>query len=159
MRLLKCLIYTSKEWSLMKNKWTDKVQRDDFDRMVIRGLTAVGAHLQSEAQSNCPVVTGRLIGSITWATSKDKSSPSSPAGAGDAVSQPADKYTCHVGTNVEYAAHVEYNEARGQRQSLKTRRIYKATKGSAFLRPALDENQKQVREIFKKYIKEMVRGK
>lgn len=145
---------------MTKGKWTDKVQRDDFDRMVRGALTAVGVHLVGEAFVRCPYKTHRLQNSITWATQKEKAdTPSPPATARDAVSQPGDKYTCYVGTNVEYAQRVEYNEARGVRQSLKTRRTYKATPGSSFLRPALDENKKECREIFQNHIKDMVRGK
>ena len=120
----------------MKNKWTDKVQREDFDRMVRRGLTAVGAHLQGEAMVRCPVRTGRLRGSISWATEKEK--------MGNNVSTPVDKYTCHVGTNVEYSQHVEYGT--------------RFMKAQPYLRPALDSNSKAVREIFKKYTQGMVRG-
>ena len=146
-----------------KGKWTDKVQREDFDRMVKRGLTAVGAFLVGDAMPRCPKVTGRLRGSITWATNKKKSSPIAPAESGDAVSRPTDKYTCYVGTNVEYAQTVEYGQSgRGERTSLKTRRTAKATGGrpaKPYLRPALDENRKEVREIFGREIKAVLHGK
>jgi HK97 gp10 family phage protein len=127
-------------------KWTDKVQREDFERMVMRGLTAVGAFLQGDAMVRCPVKTGRLKGSITWATTKSESRVRGPAKSGDGVSKPGDKYTCHIGSNVEYAQHVEYG----------TRR---PTPAQPYLRPALDENKKEVRQIFQDYIKDMVRGK
>ena len=144
-------------------KWTDKVQRDDFDRMVKRGLTAVGAHLTGEAMTRCPYITHRLQNSITWAIQSAQSDIKSPALGGDKIGRPSDKYTCYVGTNVEYAQVVEYGQSgRGERTSIKTRRTAKATGGRAakpYLRSAMDENRKECREIFRDYIKDMVRGK
>jgi len=128
-------------------KWTDKVQKDDFDRMVRRGLTAVGIHLEGAALSyaNRSVKTGRLKGSITYAVRGEQDEMRSPYNEPeDKMSKPSNKYTCYVGTNVDYAQHVEYG-ARGR-------------PGKPYLRPALHNNRKECREIFKDAIKGMVRG-
>ena len=128
-----------------RGKWTDKVQKGDFDRMVVRGLTAIGPFLEGEAVARCPVKTGRLRGSITYAIQRGGDGPRSPAVAGDKVDKPTDKYTLYVGTNVNYSQHVEYG----------TRR---PTPAQPYMRPALDENKKRCREIFQKEIKAVLRG-
>ena len=134
-----------------KGKWTDKVQREDFDRMVKRGLTAVGAKLVGEAmvRAHESVRTGRLRGSLTWSTQKDKDEVK-PDLSGikhpeDHVSRPRDKYTCYIGTNVEYAQHVEYGT--------------RISRAKPYLRPAINENRKECREIFGKEIKAVLHGK
>jgi len=60
---------------------------------------------------------------------------------GDAVSTPNDDVTLHVGTNVEYAAHVEYGTVRMGAQP--------------YLRPAFDHNRRAVRDL---YARELQRG-
>ena len=54
---------------MTKGKWTDKVQASDFERMVKRGLSAIGPFLEGEAivRTDGFTVTGRLRGSITYA--------------------------------------------------------------------------------------------
>jgi len=90
-----------------------------------RGLVKAGIIIEGQAVRLCPVDTGRLKGSITYATNSAGSRPSGGAGADDGVSSPGDDYTLHVGTNVDYAPYVEY----GTRRS---------PTGQPYLRPALD---------------------
>ena len=77
------------------------------------GLEAIGGQMEMHAKSNCPVDTGRLRNSITFATSTAQGSPNTSAGAS---AEPKD-YSMHgspdvdevvVGTNVEYAPEQEY---------------------------------------------------
>ena len=115
-----------------------------------RALTAVGLMLEGAAARLSPVgqypkgsgrVGGRLRGSITHAVASGGSTPKNPAKAGDAVSRPTDDVTLHVGTNVEYAPHVEYGTVRMRAQP--------------FLRPALDNNRKAMQAL---YAQELQRG-
>lgn len=131
---------------MTKGKWTDKVQRDDFNRMVKRALTACGIVLEGTAIALCPVKTGRLKGSITYAVQNKQSHTKSPAVSGDKINRPTDQYTLYVGTNVDYAQHVEYG----------TRR---PTPAQPFMRPALDYGKKDVEKIFQREIKAQFRGK
>ena len=114
-------------------------------------LWLVGAHLVGAAMLNAheSVKTGRLRGSLTWSTQKDKDEVkpdlSGTKHPEDHVSRPRDKYTCYVGTNVEYAQHVEYGT--------------RISRAKPYLRPAINENRKECREIFSKYLKGFFRGK
>ena len=107
-------------------------------------LSAVGLYLQGDARLRAPVDTGRLRGSITYATQRERSQTDAGAKAGDAVSRPDDTNTLHVGTNVEYAAYVEYGTRRMAEQP--------------YLIPALDENRQEVREIFAEYLRRGLRS-
>lgn len=75
------------------------------------GLEAIGAAAEGYAKKECPVDSGRLRNSITWATSESQGEGKSPASIGDYTAQakPKRKYV-YIGTNVEYAPYVEYNE-------------------------------------------------
>ena len=69
-----------------------KSQREDIQE-IIRAAMAEGAlAIEGEAKRRCPVDTGRLRGSITTA----------------ATIEDDEKVVARVGTNVEYAAAVEY---------------------------------------------------
>jgi len=101
-----------------------------------RALTAVGQTLETAAARLAPVDTGRLKGSITWAVHDEVSQTrSNKVKAGDAVSRPSDHMTAHVGTNVEYAAHVEYGTVRHPAPQ-------------SYLRRALDENKQACTRLY-----------
>lgn len=114
-----------------------------IDPAIHRALTAVGMYLQGDARTRAPRDTGRLIGSITFATQREVSQTGHGAQPGDAVSRPNDAETLHVGTNVKYAAYQEYG----------TRKMA----AQPYLRPALDNNRKEVREIFADYLRRGLR--
>lgn len=126
-------------------KWTHSNWDMVMSEAVKKALTEIAIDITRDARAIVPVDTGRLKGSITWAVQSQKSNVDSPAISTDGVSAPSDKWTAHVGTNVEYAIPVEYGRrARGARTSLKTRRTSKATRGSAgagFMRHGLDQNR------------------
>lgn len=76
-------------------------------------LEAIGGEMERHAKQGCPVDTGRLRNSITFATSTAQGAANTDTGA---PAQPED-YAMHgepdalsvvVGTNVEYAAENEY---------------------------------------------------
>jgi len=81
------------------------------------GLDAVGERAEGYAKSECPVDTGRLRNSITYATETNHSEGNTnkhPNGQEDAkpedyaMKAKPEKYTLYVGTNVEYARMQEY---------------------------------------------------
>ena len=103
-----------------------------------RALVAIGIFLEGEAVVRVPIDTGRLKGSITYATKKEADLPGPKAKFDDKVSRPSKKQTLHVGTNVEYAQHVEYGTVRSGAQP--------------YLRPALNDNRRRIVEIFKEEV-------
>lgn len=125
-------------------KWTDKVQAADFEQIAKRALTKIGAMLEDAAVALCPVRTGRLRGSITYAVQDYQDGVRSEARQSDAVSRPRSSYICHVGTNVEYAPYVEYGT------------IYHGAQ--PYLRPAMDRGRKTAQQIFRDEMKGHLRG-
>lgn len=77
-------------------------------------LQACGTIAEGYAKDDCPVDTGRLRNSITWAI-KDKQSTPNTSGGEPAKSEDykklaePEKSTLYIGTNVEYAQDQEYN--------------------------------------------------
>lgn len=121
----------------------------------------IGLYIAGEAMIRAQVDTGRLAGSITWATNKKKASVGAPATARDAVDSPTDEWTLHVGTAVEYAPHVEYGtRMMGMRSDIATKRTMRshaATKAQPYLRPALDDNRNRAQDIYAKAIQGAIR--
>jgi len=103
-----------------------------------------GAAVRAQAVLLTPVDTGNLRGSITWRTvDADGGFNAAPGGnnrTGTGISVPVDKYSVHVGTNVEYAQHVEYGTKRMSPQS--------------FLRPAIDSMRKKRADMLAKLIRD-----
>lgn len=79
---------------------------------IARGLEAVGLQAEGHAVQKCPVDTGRLRNSITHMRVNDD---------------------VYIGTNVEYAPHVEYGTSRQKPQP--------------FLRPAAEGHASEYRAI------------
>lgn len=81
-----------------------------------RGVLRVAMKIERQAKANVPVDTGRLRGSISenWTNSgKSRGDVDGKAAAEDGVGQPPvrrDTFTAVVGTNVEYAPFVEFND-------------------------------------------------
>ena len=114
--------------------WTKMNAQEVLSRAVRAGLTRVAMKIEGDAKELSPVDSGRLRGSITYKIQGSGSSPQSPAVVMDAVSNSPDKFTAHIGTNVEYGQHVEYGTKRSGAQP--------------FMRPALDRNRKPAQKIF-----------
>ena len=107
-----------------------------YDKAFERGLTAVGLFVQNEAVKNIKqnenIDTGRLINSITFATKNTSAAAKSPAKSSDGLNKIPQKDRVEIGSNVEYAAFVEY-------------RI--GTKAKPYLRPAVDMNISRIKAI------------
>lgn len=98
-------------------KFTDnsRMTLDLFEKACARGLVAIGLTAERHAKNNCPVDTGRLRGSITYATSASHSAGEPPSGPPDyATHGTPEKFDVYIGTNVEYAPYVELG-ARGRK--------------------------------------------
>ena len=79
------------------------------DEAVERALVAVGMTAERHAKEQCPVDTGRLRNSITYATSQYKGQGSYTDNHGnsfnDATARASpEKNAVYIGSNVEYAA-------------------------------------------------------
>lgn len=112
----------------MKNGVTIKVTADntqevlrELEKKVNLALEAIGGEAEKYAKEGCPVDTGRLRNSITFATETAQGSPNTggfttknggqpqQASASDyAKHGTPEKNTVYVGTNVEYAPEQEY---------------------------------------------------
>jgi HK97 gp10 family phage protein len=114
----------------------DKERPEKMARAVKAGLTAVGIRIEGEATLLCPVNTGRLRGSITWATGWNGSKTRAPSDMRDAVEMPTRDNVVHIGSNVEYAPYIEYGTRKPKRMA------------KPFLRPAFDDNRQTIKDIF-----------
>lgn len=90
---------------------------DGIDSAIGAALEEIGLLAENYAVKKCPVDTGHLRGSVTHEVD-----------AGDNA--------VYIGTNVEYAPHVELGTSR--------------QKAQPFLRPAASEHGAQYREVLKK---------
>lgn len=107
-----------------------------IERASEAGLVACAMAVEASAALNCPVDTGRLRGSITWVTQGKQNKAKSPAKQADGVQSIPPAGVAYVGTNVEYAAHVEFGT--------------KKMKPQSFLRAAADERRAELPAIFTK---------
>lgn len=112
------------------------------DHAIRRALEAVGVHIEGEAKDeleNSPrrVDTGRLKGSITYATAQNHSAGQEPSTPSDyKTKNKPEEETVYIGTNVEYAAYVHEGTQR--------------MKPNRFLKKAVQRNASQIREYFKR---------
>ena len=90
---------------------------DGIDSAIGVALEEIGLSAENYAARKCPVDTGNLRGSITYEVD-----------AGDNA--------VYIGTNVDYAPHVELGTSR--------------QKAQPFLRPAASEHGAQYRQVLKK---------
>lgn len=87
------------------------------DETVRRALEAVALQAEGYVAELAPVDTGRLRASITHDTDED---------------------SAYIGTNVEYAAYVEYGTSK--------------TKEQPFLRPGIENHMDEYQDIFQTYL-------
>lgn len=90
------------------------------DEAVARALEAIGLQAEGYAKMKCPVDTGNLRNSITHTTDADGKKE-------------------YIGTNVEYAAYVEYGTQK--------------TKAQPYLKPAVVNHVDEYRQIAEYFLK------
>lgn len=127
----------------MEVKVTDNSQifKSAKDEAVKRALDAIGKTAERHAKENCPVDTGRLRNSITYATSQysgvgiytDKNGNSYSDGTAKGTPKKNDVY---IGTNVEYAQSVETKDSNHKTGQAHFLRDAAATHGDEYKRIA-----------------------
>ena len=106
------------------------------------GMQEVGNQAERYAKANCPVDSGRLRNSITWATTGEQG-PANTSGGEAAQAKDYRKKakpelgTVYIGTNVEYAPYVEY------------RSLKHLTGRAHFLRDAATDHEEHYKEILR----------
>ena len=90
------------------------------DEAIARALEAIGLQAEGYAKMKCPVDTGNLRNSITHTTDVDEKA-------------------AYIGSNVEYAAYVEYGTQK--------------TKAQPYLKPAVVNHVDEYRQLAEYYLK------
>ena len=122
----------------INRKWTDKDPREQFNKILDIALTKIGIVVSGQAVELAPVLTGRLKGSITYATRRERSGVIAPATDKDAIKKPTVNDEVWIGTNVEYGPYVEYGTKHSAKQP--------------YLASALRATRKDITKIFKETI-------
>ena len=126
-------------------KFTDNSQEilNAKEMAIEKALEMIGIKAESFAKKDCPVDTGRLRNSITYATEKSQGKGKSPAKPEDYEKLATPEETAvYIGTNVEYAESVEYGDN------------IKHTTGKAhFLRDAVTNHSDLYKQIAEKALK------
>lgn len=131
----------AKQVSIRIEKDNSEEVLKELSEAVERALVAVGAQAQNYASMLCPVDTGRLRDSITYATRQEASTVGSKAKSEDAVPPPNRDNAVNIGTRVEYAIYQETGS-------------YKHETGmSPFLRPAIENHLNEYRTIIEEQLK------
>ena len=141
---------------------------DKVDKAAEKALTMIGGSAEGHAKEACPVDTGLLRNSITYALGGQKTSVqnySAKAGGegsghyeGSAPADDEHSKTVYVGTNVQYAPFVEL----GHRQqpgrfvpAIKKRLKNAHVAAKPFIRPAMEKHQEEYAQIILKCFKEI----
>ena len=120
---------------MAKRGWTGRDHTQAFDRLIEKALVTIGGLIEGDAALRAPRKTGRLAGSITYATKSEQSAVEAPATNRDKIGKPSKEHEVWVGTNVEYAEYMEYGT--------------KFTGKQPYLRPAMDRNRKNAIKILR----------
>lgn len=122
-----------------KNEAIDETKENIERALIAVGIQAEGYAVEI-ARAKGVYDTGRLIGSITYATNTKHSTGREPAEPDDYKQMAeAEEGGVYVGTNVEYAP---YQELGTHKQ-----------KPRPFLRPAMENHISEYAQIFEEYIK------
>ena len=134
-----------------------KIVTDNFEKVknmsdeaVIKALTEIGMQVERHAKEKCPVDTGLLRNSITYALdggspkmgqykankAKGKKGIKSGSYGGTMPAESGGKRAVYVGSNVEYAPYVELGTSKQTAQP--------------FLKPAVQDFKEEYRTIIKK---------
>ena len=130
------------------NTMADNDYDSAMDKAIEKALVRSGIILEGQVVAFADGFrdTGRHSGSITYRTMRQESRVRAPASGNDQVSRPGRKWTLHVGTNVEYAAHLEYG----------TRKM----SAQPHFRPALMLKRRDILRDFQKWVEKFLkRGK
>lgn len=117
-----------------------------YEQRTEDALNVLGAHMVGMVDP--PVRTGNLKSSITYATNTQQPEPKKKIKTGDALTTPDKPLTLKIGTNVEYAARIEFGFV-GKDSAGRT---FSQT-GTPYLRPILS-----YKEDFKKFLIEKIKN-
>lgn len=95
--------------STINRKDNSKEVKAELDRKIQIALKMIGERAEEYAKKDCPVDTGRLINSLTYATATENGAGKG-AGKDSKPHGKPEKDSVYIGTNVEYAEYVEFNE-------------------------------------------------
>ena len=120
-----------------------------FNNRVEHALNVVGAHMVGKAAHYCPVKTSNLVNSLNYATSKEQGALHGSKTNGTPLEKAIEDKTAKIGTNVKYAARVEFGFS-GQ-DSLG--RSFNQP-GTPFLRAAFLSHKSDIGKIFAQAMKD-----
>lgn len=130
-----------------------KQMSEGMRAMLAIAVEEAGVDIVGEAKLLCPVISGRLRGSISWKTRSAESGVDGPATDSDHVkhaAMPDNDLEVVVGTNVRYAAPVEFGWERvDENGKQKYRRAAKS-----YLRAAVESRRKVIHEIIRRRVGE-----
>jgi hypothetical protein len=144
--------------------------RDRVHAAVDASLEAVGILVSGQAAELVPVDTGRLKGSITWATAYNQAKPTAPAKDEDGVTFEGQAGTVIVGTSVSYGPSVEYGTGpheirpkdkkalfwKGAAHPVK-KVMHPGSPAQSFLRRGLDISKGDIPEVFQSTFKRVMK--
>lgn len=128
-----------------------KACKEDFNEIMDKVLTMWGMQAESAAKERCPVDTGLLRNSITWAVAgsgvnspsyRDDKGTQTGSYQGQAQADVGGARHVYIGSNVKYAQIQELGDFQ-----------HNAGQTSPYLRPAIEENRDYFREILEKELK------
>lgn len=113
-----------------------------------KALLGAAVIVHGQAVELAAVDTGNLKNSLSWTTGGKvgglNSVGGTPASPGDGVNASQDEDTAYIGTNVEYAPHVEFGTSKAAAQP--------------YLRPALDVMEADVKRYIREIIADHLKG-
>ncbi len=124
--------------------------KEEFLEKVQVALAIIGENAEGYAKEGCPVATGRLRNSITYATTmihsegntnKHKDGPTDASPEDYATHATPEENALYIGTNVEYAPYVEFKEYRHE------------TGGAHFLRNAATDHNDEYKKLAMQVLK------
>ena len=131
----------------------DKEVLSEVEQATLKALAEIGARAEAWAKKECPVDTGRLRNSITWATSDAHGNFDPFAVGGDSTPHGrAEKDTVAIGTNVEYAQDQEFNEGYSHMKRQKGGG-YKQVGNAHFLRNSITKHDDEYYKVLEKHFK------
>ena len=136
--------------NLSNVKLTDntKLIKNATDQQIEAALEAIGLKVEGYAKLLCPVKTGRLKNSITFATVNYHSPGNSDIKAGETPAEPQEyamkakpqKNTLYLGTNVKYAEAIECGTSNPKRRP------------KPYLKPAATQHTDEYKAIAEYYL-------